>query len=169
MGHLSNRFLHWFSHKSKNFKVLMQPYLKSNLITIKQKQALFSLRNRTYDVKSNFKTMFDNDMSCRNCSINNTYEDEKHIFEECSVFCTERTELSNVKYKHIFGTLEQQIYTINISMPIILKRELLLVPSYQTFSSWFSMVNVYSMKLLISFLLISKFTLEPWPWPWPRP
>ena len=83
-------------------------------------------------MKSNFKTMFDNDMSCRNCSVNNTYEDEKHIFEECSVFCTERTEWSNVKYEHIFGTLEQHIKYHTAQLGLISRGGLIWITHFLT-------------------------------------
>ena len=53
-----------FIRPDKNFKIRMQPYLKSEVITTCMKQQLFSLRNRSYNLKCNYKSLYDNDMTC---------------------------------------------------------------------------------------------------------
>ena len=109
----------------KRFKIQMQPYLKSNELSTKQKQALFSLRNRTYNLKCNYRTMYEDDMRCRSCLNDDSIEDEVHVFEECS----NREEMqtnNNVKFKDIFGTLKQQIIAIKQFFPIMTKRDILL-------------------------------------------
>ena len=68
----------------KHFKIQMQSYLKTNCISTAHKQALFSLRNRTYNLKCNFKTMYQNDMRCRSCLDDESIENEIHVFEHLS-------------------------------------------------------------------------------------
>ena len=45
--------------KSKNLNSYkLQNYLQSNLLTTKQKKLLFSLRTRSVDVKTNYRSMY---------------------------------------------------------------------------------------------------------------
>ena len=104
----------------------MQPYLKCIELSTKEKQALFSLRNRTYNLKCNFRTMFGEDMRCRSCLDDDSIEDEIHVFEECTQVKEEVQISNNIKFKHIFGTLKQQIDAIKQFMPIMTKRDILL-------------------------------------------
>ena len=108
----------------KNFKIPMQPYLKSKLLTTIEKQNLFNLRNRSYNLKSNYKTQYDNDMKCRICLLENSYEDEVHTFE----MCNELINSANIHIKHdqIFGNLNRQLTAIKYFSVIILKRDFLL-------------------------------------------
>ena len=108
----------------KHFKIPMQAYLKCPLLTTIEKQNLFNLRNRSYNVKSNYKSQFENNMTCRICLFENSYEDEVHTFE----MCTELTsvENSNIKFADIFGSLSQQVDAIKYFSKIILKRDLFL-------------------------------------------
>ena len=95
-----------------NFKIPMQPYLRTNELTTYKKQALFSLRNRSYNLKSNYCSMYEEDMRCRACLEDDSNEDKIHVFEQCSVFKNEMESSNNVKFSHIFGTLKQQINAI---------------------------------------------------------
>ena len=110
----------------KQFKIIMQPYLKTNDLTTNQKQALFSLRNRSFNLKSNYKTQYEYDMRCRTCFKEDSFEDELHLFEQCSSFKEEIHSFKDVKFEHIYGTLSQQINAIKHYMPIINKRNLLI-------------------------------------------
>ena len=109
-----------------NFKIPMQPYLRTNELTTYKKQALFSLRNRSYNLKSNYRSMYEEDMRCRACLEDDSNEDKIHVFEQCSVFKNEMESSNNVKFSHIFGTLKQQINAILHFMPVINKRDIIL-------------------------------------------
>ena len=45
----------------------MQPYLKSQQLTLVEKLNLFMLRNNSYSLKSWQKSQYSNDMQCRVC------------------------------------------------------------------------------------------------------
>ena len=62
----------------------MQPYLTSKLLNTREKKNLFSLRSRDYQVKTNMKSMYEEDMRCRLCSEEDSCEDERHIILHCS-------------------------------------------------------------------------------------
>ena len=103
----------------------MQEYLKTEKLFAHAKKTLFSLRCRNFPVKTNYKTMF-NDNICRVCSDEEAIEDEKHAFFHCQVLL-EGTKVNNeIKFDDIYGTLDQQIRAINYMMPLIRKREVLL-------------------------------------------
>ena len=53
----------------KNYKLPMQEYLKSSLLTTREKQLAFALRSGSYNLKVNYKSRFDKDMKCRNSYI----------------------------------------------------------------------------------------------------
>ena len=108
----------------KKFKLPIQPYLKSQVITTVMKQQLFSLRNRSYDLKSNYKSLYVNDMICRICMDDQSREDEIHTFELCTELI-ERDQ-SDIKFIHVYGSLEQQIKAITYFSRISTKRNLIL-------------------------------------------
>ena len=88
------------------------------------KQQLFSLRNRSYDLKSNYKSLHVNDMICRICMDDQSREDEIHTFELCTELI-ERDQ-SDIKFIHVYGSLEQQIKAITYFSRISTKRNLIL-------------------------------------------
>ena len=108
----------------KNSKITMQPYLKSQTLTTLEKQHLFSLRNRSYNLKTNYRSQFENDMKCRICLDENSIENEIHTFEHCSELIVDG--FGDIKFKHIFGCLDQQINAIKYFSKIITKRNLIL-------------------------------------------
>ena len=110
----------------KHFKISMQSYLKCPLLTTIEKQNLFNLRNRSYNLKSNYKSQFVNDMKCRICLLENSYEDEVHTFEKCTELTSVEDNSSNIKFADIFGSLSQQVDAIKYFSKIILKRDLFL-------------------------------------------
>ena len=65
-------------------------------------------------------------MRCRMCLKDNTYKDEIHVFEQCSAFQDERDPRGNVKFEHIYRSLQQQINAIRYYMPLIQKRNIML-------------------------------------------
>ena len=70
--------------------------------------------------------MFEEDMKCRVCEKENSYEDEKHTFEECSEILPSEERNCDIRFAHIFGTLEEQIKSIQYFSKIIKKRDILL-------------------------------------------
>ena len=102
----------------------MQEYLKSSLLTTREKQLTFALRSGSYNLKVNYKSRFDKDMKCRICSDENSSEDKIHTFENCS-------ELIDISYKHIrfshlFGSVKEQVNAMKYFSQIITKRDIIL-------------------------------------------
>ena len=75
----------------------MQKYLKTNELSTREKQSLFSLRCRSFDVKSNYKSLFSENMTCRICKDPNSYEDEIHTFN-CDVLTKDESMDTSVKF-----------------------------------------------------------------------
>ena len=80
----------------------MKDYLKTNRLTLQEKQLLFSLRTRMVPVKSNFKKKYGNDLSCMLCD--KFEESQQHLLA-----CPELLPQSDVNYMDLFGSLEEQI------------------------------------------------------------
>ena len=89
-----------------------------------EQQLLFSLRCRSYPVKSNFKTQYEGDMTCRVCLDPSSYEDEIHL-TLCPKLKSE-TDGHNLDVNDVFGPLSKQIYFIKQFKQISRKRDLLL-------------------------------------------
>ena len=58
-------------------KLTTQKYLTSNELNLTEKQTLFSLRSHNFACKSNFRNQYEN-MICRLCQSEDSYEDEIH-------------------------------------------------------------------------------------------
>ena len=95
----------------RNMKLTIQPYLKSQLITTVMKQQLFSLRNRSYNLKSNFKSLYGNDMICRICLDDQSVEDEIHTFEICNVLIEH--DKSDIKFSHVLDHLNNKLMQLH--------------------------------------------------------
>ena len=54
-------------------------YLKDNVLHKTDAQLLFSLRSKMMDVKSNFRNLYNNDMTCRICKQPGSYENEDYL------------------------------------------------------------------------------------------
>ena len=96
--------------KYEDFKI--QPYLRSNDLTEEEKSILFRIRTRTVDdIKTNFRTKFNNDLMCRLCESETAEESQSHqltcqsIIEECEELRKNKT----VKYEDFFGHIESQV------------------------------------------------------------
>ena len=66
------------SKQGKDGKSKPQPYLFTNKLTTEMKQMLFELRCRNFDVKSNQKSYYGDNMSCGICNDEDSYENEIH-------------------------------------------------------------------------------------------
>ena len=78
-------------------KFQIQDYIKSKVITTKQKQLIFSIRTNTYKVKGNLPKLYKNNLKCS--VYNFKLESQEHVFTECP-FMLRR--LKNEQYLSIF-------------------------------------------------------------------
>ena len=104
--------------KGSNKKPYMQPYLTTNLLSTLEKQTLFSLRCRNFNVKSNYKTMYEGNMICRICQDPQSYEDEDHTFS-CQVLVDGLEIGEDVKFSDIYSNTTKQINAVKSFMKII--------------------------------------------------
>ena len=98
--------------KYETFKV--QPYLNSHMFTNNMVQVLFNMRSSmTKNIKSNFSSLYGSNQRCRmNCKDLEAIDSQCHILQ-CSVLLEKLTpeehhSAHQVKYDHIFGSLDQQ-------------------------------------------------------------
>ena len=110
----------------KKWKLPMKEYLKTNLITTEAKQTLFSLRSREYDIKTNYKKKYEDDMRCRICNEEDSIEDELHTFFKCKILTNGLVVAPTIKLDHIFGTLKQQVQVMELIMEVTIKRNMIL-------------------------------------------
>ena len=103
-----------------------QPYLLTTQLTTSQKQLLMSLRCKIYDVKSNFKNRFNNNMRCRICMLPDSYENESHLLKCSDLVDNLSSAESNLKLEDIYGTLETQVRFIKHFDKIHSRRKLML-------------------------------------------
>ena len=103
-----------------------QPYLLTSQLTTSQKQLLMSLRCKIYDVKSNFKNRFNNNMRCRICMLPESYENESHLLKCSDLMYNLSSAESNLKLEVIYGTLDTQVLFIESFDKIHSRRKLML-------------------------------------------
>ena len=111
---------------NKQFKIPIQEYLKTNKLSTETKKTFFSLRSRQYNIKTNYKTMYENDMKCRICKDSGSVEDEVHTFFHCDTLVNKTNLDKNLKPEHIFGSLKQQISVMHHIMEVSRKREIII-------------------------------------------
>ena len=104
-------------------KFRTQPYLLCDKLTRQEAQLLFSLRCRTLELKSNYKSKYKDDLSCRTCSSGDL-EDERHLLT-CQGLKLEE-DYSEEDYLDVFSDLKSQIRITKIFGKILRKREILL-------------------------------------------
>ena len=90
----------------------LDPYLASNSITTEEKQTLFKLRTRMVEVKTNFKSHYGQDLTCKFCSEDDT---QSHLLS-CKELVA-NLDTSEVTYSDIYKDLNKQeeiarIYTL---------------------------------------------------------
>ena len=84
----------------------IQPYLQSNLLNIKEKELLYSLRSQCHKSKFNFKKLFKNNLYCRfGCKET---EDQIHIFTNCGSLNSKIGSNSKETYNNIYGSVLEQ-------------------------------------------------------------
>merc|ERR1712115_259752 len=98
------------SKKLKNLsyeKLEMQDYIKNKNMSNKEKQLLFSLRTKTYNVRNNFKNRFKGNLNCLlGC---NQLEDQEHVFVYCKFI---PSPITMEEYSCIYGSVNDQIVSI---------------------------------------------------------
>ena len=105
-------------------KILLQPYLATNRLSVQEKKTLFLLRCRNMNTKSNMKSAFDqNDMSCRLCCLPDSYEDEDHLIHCDELVIQDNQE--DYKFDDVFSELDIQIKFVKFFTKIIERRKLL--------------------------------------------
>ena len=86
----------------------MQEYLKSSELSKCEQQLLFAVRCRSYYVKSNYKSQFKSDMTCRSCFDPMSYEDVDHIVKSCLKF-KDLIGDEKLSFNDVYGSLQDQI------------------------------------------------------------
>ena len=137
---------------NKKGKIVTQSYLKSNKLTPSEKQTLFELRVFNFQTKSNFKSQFEDDMTCRICLEKDSYEDENHTFLECSVLLENIEINKNIKFDDVFGCLDIQVKAIKYFMRIIQKRNAILESRQK--QVWGKMLNYYKTHIWHNIIII---------------
>ena len=123
--HLSKEYLITLRSKHSKSANLMhrnvlKDYLKTEQITTDEKKLLFALKTRQVDVKTNFRNMYSN-MLCRLCTKVGTEESEIHMMT-CEKIISDiylKTQLENISYADIFGTLERQVVAVKVWKKVI--------------------------------------------------
>ena len=103
----------------------MQDYLNSDNLSTEEKQLLFKFRTRTYPCKTNYRRLYEPDLSCLIC----LREDSPEHLLQCT---TQGINLSGLAFDDIFGNIKQQIPIIKALKQITVNRNLLLntIPTY---------------------------------------
>ena len=101
--------------KTRNIFVTekMKPYLRSEEISLEEKRMLFLMRNFMCDVKTNYKTLYANNMRCRLCDKFEESESHLTICEE-GVDEEIQKNLKNVSVTDVWASSFRQITSIQI-------------------------------------------------------
>ena len=85
-------------------------------------QILFALRTKTINCKSNFKRQYGNDLTCRICTEEDSYEDEDHL-----LICSALTDgTSTVQFSDVYGDVDSQYEAVKIFKKALRKRDVFL-------------------------------------------
>ena len=97
----------------------LEKYLSSEKLSTAEKQTLFKLKTRMVEVKSNFKTHHDEQVTCSFCPEEDT---QAHLLS-----CKEVTmgiDISNVEYEDIFKDIDKQEAIARVFNKILKQRNL---------------------------------------------
>jgi hypothetical protein len=106
-------------------KMKRQSYLRENTFTKSESLLLFELRSRMLDVKSNFSTLYNNNLVCRSCKLENSVENEEHLLH-CDALKSEIEEDHEVNFDFVYKNLEHQRKAVYAYKAVLRKREVLL-------------------------------------------
>ena len=108
---------------ASNMKI--QKYLICDSLTKEEQLLLFSLRSFTFQVKSNYRYLYKDNMICRACSDPQSEESEINFSQSCMQFHNERNgEILNSE--DVFSSLDTQISFIKKFKIVARKWEILL-------------------------------------------
>ena len=105
--------------------IKIQKYLISEKLVKEEQLLLFSLRSFTFPVKSNYRYLHENSMSCRACFDPLSEESEVHFSQSCEMFHKER-DGEKLNFEDVFASIEFQIRFIKRFKIIARKWKLLL-------------------------------------------
>ena len=91
----------------------MQPYLRSEQLSIQEKRLFFRIKNRLIDVKCNYKKKYKDQLECRLCG--SPEESQAHLVECIEILSDDKIKkaLESHTYADIFSTnLETQVHLI---------------------------------------------------------
>ena len=94
----------------------MQPYLTSPNLTLTDKKFLFKMRSKMLRIKSNFSSIYKNDLSCSICLDKQTEENEIHLLC-CPIVKQDQeieNEIQNVKYEDAFSNISKQKRAVRV-------------------------------------------------------
>ena len=103
----------------------IQKYLLSSELVKEEQVLLFTLRSYSFQVKSNYRYLHENNLTCRACKQPDSVENEIHLCQTCEVFSEERGD-TFLNFEDVFGPLEEQIRFIKRFKIIARKWKLLL-------------------------------------------
>ena len=90
-------------------------------MTTEQKQLLFQFRTRTYTCRTNYRKLYENDLSCQIC----LEEDSPEHLLACSRI-TAGIDITGVLISDIFGSTDKQIKIAKILKKITFNRNIIL-------------------------------------------
>ena len=109
--------------KSENLHLdsKMQPYLRTEVLTLNEKKLLFSLRTKMLRLKANFSSMFGNVLTCSLCKEVNSIETECHLLK-CSFIIKDKmieNEMQQVAYEDVFSDIAKQMKVVKVFKKIM--------------------------------------------------
>ena len=113
--------------KSSNleFSEEMQPYLRSEQLSVQEKRLFFRIKNRLIDVKCNYKKKYKNQLECRLCG--SPEESQAHLVDCIEILSDDEVKkaLESHTYADIFSTnLETQVHLIKTWKQILNVRKI---------------------------------------------
>ena len=91
----------------------VKQYLISSEITLEEKRLLFQIRNKSCDVKTNYRKQYSNNMLCRLCDQQE--ESEMHLLMCDEVVDEElKTEIKNIDFSDLWASFAKQKCAIRV-------------------------------------------------------
>ena len=93
-------------------------YFNDRRLSKEDIQILFSLKTKMTSCKTNFKSQFQNNLSCRICLNIDSIEDENHLLECVPM----KNKTYGVKFNDVYGDLEKQVAAVKVFKTVLRKR-----------------------------------------------
>ena len=101
----------------------MEKYLDDQRFSSSDCQLLFQLRSRMLSVKTNFPSMWKNDVSCRLCNDSVMKQSQEHLMS-CTAIKNVVDVPANMKYRDIFGHVDKQLEVVKTFRKIVRQMEI---------------------------------------------